>query len=155
MAVRESNTLTVILFEPHPDDAVLFACYTLLREQPEVVTVFGEDNHRCEEGTDALSRVTGGVIEVWFALSREHVRICRRMRNIDDGEMTVWAPMVEADGHEDHNLVGWAAEDVFGDRCRFYATYKRGHGRTRTDHEVIPEPDWYAKKFKAMSCYVS
>ena len=91
----------------------------------------------------------------WLDTPREHHALCRKMAGLDDDITAVWAPMVEADGHEDHNLVGLAAADVFGDRCRFYATYKRGHGRTRTDHEVIPEPDWYAKKFKAMSHYIS
>jgi hypothetical protein len=67
----------------------------------------------------------------------------------------VWAPMQEEKGHEQHNLVAWAAEVVFGGRVRSYATYSRGSGRTRTDNEVIPKPDWPALKLRAMACYAS
>ena len=151
--------MTVVFFEPHPDDLVLFCCHTLLREQMQgpvkVVTVFSEDNQRADETIAAMDSLDVYDWRGWLDTRYERFNIIQRMSLLDDGEMTAWAPMVEADGHEDHNLVGWAAEDVFGDRCRFYATYRRGHGRARTDNEVIPEPDWYAKKFKAMSCYVS
>ena len=132
---------------------MLFACYTLLREQAGVVTVFGGDERRQHETWEAMDLLD--VPHEEWTVPHDRRDIFRWMEKADDGEVTVWAPMVEEGGHLDHNLVGWAAADVFGDRCRFYATYKRGHGRTRTDNEVIPEPDWYAKKFNAMSCYVS
>ena len=151
--------MSVVLFEPHSDDLVLFCCYALLREQAQgsvkVITVFSEDNHRADETIAAMGSLDVYDWRGWLDTPREHHALCRKMAGLDDDITAVWAPMVEADGHEDHNLVGWAAEDVFGGRCRFYATYRRTRGRTQTDSEVIPEPDWYARKFKAMSCYVS
>ena len=151
-------TVTVVLFEPHPDDIVLFCCHTLMREQTQgpvkVITVFSEANHRAYETIAAMDSLNVYDWLGWLDTPYEHHALCRKMAELDD-VTGVWAPMVEVEGHLDHNLVGRAAEDVFGDRCRFYATYRRGQGRTRTDNEVTPEPDWYAKKFNAMSCYVS
>jgi len=151
--------VTVVLFEPHPDDICLFSLYSLLREQArgkvKVVTVFSEANHRADETIAAMDSLGVYDWRGWLDTPYEFHAVARKMAELDNDVTTVWAPMVEIDAHNDHNLVGWAAEDVFGDRCRFYATYRRGQGRTRTDNEVIPEPDWYAKKFNAMSCYVS
>ena len=151
--------MTVVFFEPHHDDIVLFCCHTLLREQMKgpvkVVTVFSEDNHRADETIAAMDSLDVYDWRGWLDTPYELHAVGRKMVELDDDVTAVWAPIVEVDGHLDHNLVGWAAEDVFKDRCRFFATYRRGQGRTRTDHEVIPEPDWYAKKFRAMSCYTS
>jgi len=117
--------------------------------------VFSEDNHRADETIAAMDSLDVFDWRGWLDTQKDEGVLCRKMAELDGNITAVWAPMVEADGHSDHNLVGRAAEDVFGLHCRFYATYKRGHGRTRTDNEVTPEPDWYAVKLKAMSCYVS
>lgn len=81
-----------------------------------------------------------------------------RMQDLDKGRLDiehVWAPLVEDGGHEDHNEVGRIAAEIFPGRVSFYATYRRGFTRTRTDTEVMPEPEWPAVKFRAMSCYAS
>lgn len=137
-----------VLFEPHHDDAVLFACYTLLRYRPLVVTVFGEDNERFQESVNAMAGTLGVPYQASF-LSRPREAMGQVEADV------VWAPMLEEGAHEQHNEVSRMASEMFGDRCLFYATYKRGHGRTRTDNEVTPEPDWYALKLKAMACYTS
>ena len=151
--------MTVVFFEPHHDDLVLFCCHTLLREQMQgpvkVITVFSEDNQRADETIAAMDSLDVYDWRGWLDTPYEHNALCRIMAVLDGNITAVWAPMVEEGGHIDHDLVGRAAENVFGLSCRFYATYQRGHGRTRTDNEVTPEPDWYAKKFNAMSCYVS
>lgn len=67
----------------------------------------------------------------------------------------VLAPMYEVGGHCQHNALALAAIEVFGGRCRGYATYKRGHTRTQTDFEVPHEPEWPAKKLRAMACFAS
>ncbi len=68
----------------------------------------------------------------------------------------VYAPLPEADGHAHHNIVGLLAQAyVPSERLTQYATYRRGHGRTVTDTEVVPSPSWPARKFWAMAAYAS
>jgi LmbE family N-acetylglucosaminyl deacetylase len=166
----------VVLFEPHYDDAVLFASYTLLRERPLVLTVYGhmcvqEHKHgirsdqRRTETTHALS--TLGSSHDWWQIPENATyekspdsrdEIVKAMASLEwpDPPETVWAPMPEEEnGHSQHDAVGHAAVTVFGDRVRFYATYRRGSGRTRTMKETRPEPDWPAMKFNAMAYYRS
>lgn len=161
--------MTVVLFEPHHDDAVLFACYTLLREKPIIVTVFGEaisqecygitERMRNAEQMDAMNFVQP---EDWRSWNNPDVNpdmsdVIADMDRLLKREQPkeVWAPLREDGGHDQHNMVSVAATTVFGNRCRFYATYKRGSARTQTDREVVPQPDWPAVKFMAMSCYIS
>jgi LmbE family N-acetylglucosaminyl deacetylase len=73
-----------------------------------------------------------------------------RVRDPDN----VWAPAVELGGHEQHNLVGSVAREVFGPAYRPYFTYVRGQMRTRGD-EVPYEPSWVVAKMRALCCYVS
>jgi LmbE family N-acetylglucosaminyl deacetylase len=66
----------------------------------------------------------------------------------------VWAPAVEEGGHEQHNLVGEAAREVFEARVHPYLTYVRGSMRSR-GREVAFEPEWVADKLRALACYES
>jgi LmbE family N-acetylglucosaminyl deacetylase len=66
----------------------------------------------------------------------------------------VWAPAYEEGGHEQHNLVAFAAEWAFKDRVHPYLTYVRGSMRTRGT-EVPFEPEWVSKKLRALACYES
>ncbi len=170
--------MTVLLLEPHLqaiDDAVLFASYTVLREKPLVLTVCSDARvqerfgifgvTRRNESEKALGRLGIGVFSDWYPLGVPDTgtsceEIVERLVSFGPGERVatpdvVWAPMWEHGGHEDHNAVNQAAVHLFGDRCRFYATYRRGSTRTRTEHEVIPEPEWFARKLRAMACYES
>jgi hypothetical protein len=162
--------VTVVLLQPHYDDAVLFATYTLLIAKPHVVTVlggettqapvvFGEERQRENHCALDLLKVTS--TEDWthhdeLDVDWEAVLADMRDLNLRLRPNLVWTPLDEQDGHEHHNLVSAMAVTAFGpERLRYYTTYRRGNGRTVTDYEVIPLADWYALKFKAMACYES
>jgi LmbE family N-acetylglucosaminyl deacetylase len=158
-----------VLLEPHHDDGCLFAAYTILRERPDVITVMGQakvqerygisELERAEESTQAMRVLQANSWRSWrhsdVNPSQEAIVDDMLRLNTVLHPKVVWAPLWEKDGHEQHNLVSILAERVFGRRCGFYATYKRGSGRTRTVDEVTPEPDWPALKFQAMACYAS
>lgn len=114
---------------------------------------------RAEEGYRAMKSLDIPNLVWSFRDDRpEWDDIHTKVVNLRDGRIdwdTVWAPLWEEDGHSQHNLLSECVSDVFGDRVRFYATYRRGSARTRTETEVTPEPHWPALKFKAMACYES
>lgn len=159
----------VVLLEPHYDDAVLFASYTLLKEKPTVITVLGGDTvqepeitarQRANENWRALSILLDSPNYEWDHSERnpDWEMVVAQMIDvrIELSPDVIWVPLMEDDGHEQHNEVSREAIIIFGaERCRFYATYRRGSGRTRTDNEVIPEPGWRAKKYAAMACFAS
>lgn len=161
--------MTIVLLEPHHDDAVLFASYTMLREHPTLVTVFGFAQAQERYGISAATRDHENIEAMkllepdgWKTLNHSDLQ-ANENAIIDDllrlntvlHPKVVWAPMFEIDGHEQHNLVAKCAEIAYPGRVRFYATYSRGSRRTQTDNEVIPEPEWPALKMKAMACYTS
>lgn len=162
--------MTTILLEPHHDDAVLFASYTLLGlDDPLVVTVLGRAEVQKRYGITGAQRT----IENEFAIKELGVRapwewgvsdenpdwegVKRRARAADEihSPSCVWVPAWEEGGHEQHNLVNQIAVETFNERCRFYHTYKRGSARTRSTHEVARLPDWPGQKFRAMSWFQS
>ncbi len=162
--------MSTILFEPHHDDAALFAAYTVLREKPDVITVMGNATLQEPHGITELVREQESIaamriLEPNSWRSWRHSDINPDQDAIVDDMLklntvlhpkTVWAPLREDLGHEQHNMVAVAALIAFGEgRVRFYATYQRGYGRTRTETEVRPEPTWPALKLKAMACYDS
>lgn len=162
--------MAVLLLESHHDDLALFCAYTALRLKPTAITVLGDarvqerygisKEDRQAENAEALNILGVTNWMVWNHSDVEPnwdaVRDDMRRYFAAHEPEEVWAPLVEqGNGHDQHDQVGLLASEVFGDRCRFYATYRRGSGRTRTDNEVIPEPDWPATKFKAMSAYAS
>lgn len=157
--------MTSLFLAPHNDDETLFGAYTLLRERPLVVVctfgmgqpgVLGVD--RMLETIDAL-----GVLGVdshssfmqWpvMDVNPDVDRLERLMLELGEFEQ-VFAPMVEVGGHEQHNLIGELARQVFPN-VQGYATYRRGDFRTRTQNEVAFDPDWPARKLAAMACYRS
>lgn len=89
-------------------------------------------------------------------LDADMLAACLRQVEGEQAWDVVFAPAVEDEGHEHHDLVGQLALEVFGPlRCVAYMTYQRGHGRSRSDTEVIPEPGWRALKLRAMAEYAS
>lgn len=159
----------VVLFEPHHDDSTLFCAYTMLRLRPHLVTVFGFALAQEKYGVSGETREHENV-EAMKVLKPESWRTWNHSDVNPDPEQVisdmlrlntalrpkeVWTPLWEDGGHAQHNLVSIAASAVYGNRCRFYATYRRGYGRTQTEAEVTPEPTWPALKLKAMSCYAS
>ena len=150
--------MSAVLFEPHPDDAVLFACYTLLRETPYVITVLGDDHQRIWESKAAMHFLSLKW-QGWQQEERnpdwEGIKGAMLELSLNQEVKRAWLPLPEEGGHEHHNRVGEIGRSAFGERARFYATYRRGENRTRTDSEVVPQPSWPAAKFKAMSHYIS
>ena len=60
----------------------------------------------------------------------------------------------ERGGHPEHNRIGELAREIFGDRVRFYATYKVGGPRTELAPHA-PEPWMIPLKLRALACYES
>lgn len=160
--------MRAVVFEPHMDDSVLFFAYGLLEFRPHVVTVFGNaqyqapqvtSNERELEQARAFANLGSFEWTRWLftdtAGAGDAIRyaVLSVMEPLSDQYEVVFAPLVEIDGHEQHNLVGECCEAVFGDRVKWYATYRRGERRTHEEYEVTPEPGWAALKFAAMSCY--
>lgn len=166
---RQDVEMTTVLFEPHHDDCCAFGLYSALRDQAFVITVLGNARVQEQYGISAATRSLEGQLAMdslgleytewpFVDTTPEWDKAGYKMQNLDGGRMDiekVWAPLEEEGGHDQHNEVGLLAREVFGDRCHFYATYRRGCGRTHTHREVIPEPEWFATKFKAMSFYAS
>jgi GlcNAc-PI de-N-acetylase len=163
--------VTAVLFSPHQDDAILFACWTLLEHDPLVVTVLASQLQE-DRGTGITNdtRVTEdcaafaelGLTEwtQWPYLDSapDWGAVENAMRMLDERVQPerVFAPKPEVDGHDHHNQIGQFAIHVFGgERVTLYLTYRRGHGRSRSDREVPFEPHWPALKLGALACYRS
>lgn len=175
-----------LLLAPHNDDETLFAAYTIQRYRPHVVVVLRPERQadlpseiRATAGTRLLETANAmrhfgylpdGLMAMWSSPSWqqwstssdiaptigelvEEMRTFDRLHNPDH----VWAPAIEEGGHEQHNLVGEAALEVFGaDHVTGYMTYRRGHGRSTSELEVLPRgADDVAAKLHAMAEYRS
>jgi len=140
-----------LLLEPHPDDAVLFAAYTLLEHSPLVMVCYpGAPRHGSPETrlaeTGAAMRLLGcdwlpppaGDLEATLALY--------------DPER-VWAPLPEPGGNSDHNTVGNLAVSLWPGKVTYYTTYT-DDGRT-TGEPVEKRDGWEALKMRALACYRS
>jgi len=161
--------MSAILIQPHDDDAVLFACWTLLRHKPLVVTVF-----------DSYVQPGRGIPNTtWQDRARETDVACEilgvrnaRLNFRDDDETvnpvqifarainllpravqksdTIYVPLPEPDGHPQHNLVGIA----FGRIPKYYLTYTT-RGKSTNATEVPFEPEWVALKLRALAEFKS
>ena len=162
--------MTALLLAPHQDDESLFCAYTVLRHRPHVVTCFASHVQASRGGPDDdtrnLETMRATVVlgaPSWQKLpvrddAPDSEMLASLLREIDaDQEWTVvFAPAVELGGHDQHNLVGHLAEEVFGrERLQPYLTYVRGQGRSRSANEVPFEPHWPALKMRAMAEYSS
>lgn len=155
------------LLSPHNDDAVLFATFTILRERPQVITVFdsfiqparGYKNCYAEQrrGEDyrAVHNELGADISFWHFRddSPDWDGIRSQLLPLNDGISLVYAPAVEVDGHEHHNKLGEMAKFVFGNLYRPYMTYTKA-GKS-IGVPVPYEPEWVLLKLKALACYES
>ncbi len=154
-----------LILEPHADDCALFCAYATFPERTTIVTVLGrsevqgqDSELRLDEAEEA-ARILQSGYQSWDISDRSpDWQLVEAKMRVIDSEFDwddVFAPMPEHGGHEQHDRVGGLAGSIFGQRCRFYATYKRGSARTQTENEVIPEDGWRARKMRAMSCYSS
>lgn len=166
--------MTSLLLAPHNDDETLFAAFTILRENPDVVVCYRsrkqEDQgvtwqEREQETSEALTVLgVDGHTAAWWQWPTW---------DSNDGsrhEMLIWlsahigkydrifAPAIEDGGHPQHNLIGALADDVFGpENVTHYLTYTGGGrwNRSRSEREVEYEPEWITRKLRALACYRS
>jgi LmbE family N-acetylglucosaminyl deacetylase len=161
--------MSAILIQPHDDDAVLFACWTILRHKPLVVTVFDSyvQPGRGIPGTSAEDRADE-TNRACLILGVDNVRL--GFRDDDDtvtpGQIfaravnvlpraiqpsdTIYVPLEESGGHPQHNLVARA----FGRKTRSYLTYTT-EGKSTSCNEVPFEPEWVALKLRALAEFKS
>lgn len=167
-----------LLISPHNDDAALFASFICLREKPLILTLL--DSHiqtdrgypGCDWNTRRLEDMAAARLlgcEIQFAgipdnlgMEALEVQIHRALRvmmgfNPRPGqEKRAWFPLVEAEGHWHHNVIG-ACATIYASQgwdVRRYTTYTT-QGRTTSPHQVPFEPDWPRKKLQALACYAS
>lgn len=158
-----------LLIEPHLDDAVLFASYTIMREKPAIVTVLGgTPDVKDYYGTPYSTRRHEQELAL-FMLGHDPARwTCWGNPEEDpdwdeirhsfkalrlNGYTKVWAPRPEPGGHEQHNRVARLVAEQWP-HANWYMTYRRGNPRSRGTI-VLPQPGWRARKLRAMSCYSS
>jgi LmbE family N-acetylglucosaminyl deacetylase len=157
-----------LFIQPHNDDAVLFGCFTLLREKPVVLTVF--DSHvQFQRGTgitasqrrdEDIAAFAGlGINEFYFlGLSDSNGGfnggndLVDKLYYLQYDE--IWAPTPERNGNHQHNLVGNIAGTLWGDKVTYYMTYTPS-GKSTGSRFVDYEPEWLPLKWKALACYES
>jgi LmbE family N-acetylglucosaminyl deacetylase len=161
--------VTVVAFEPHQDDVVLFASFLAQQHAARVITVLEShvqagrglpisQQQRLRENAAAMQEL-GLTLEQWAfrddrpdwdAIEQQMVALDRREK-----PELVLAPAVEPGGHEHHNRVGEAARFVFGDdRVQPYLSYRRGHARSE-GAKVGFTGDQLARKLRALACFRS
>lgn len=162
--------MTALLLSPHNDDETLFAAFTILRHRPTVVTCFQSFVQEQRGGPTWQTREAETVRAVSCLGADRPIQLLVRddkpdetmlrslLTHIRDADRwdIVFAPAVEEGGHDQHNLVGELAVEIFGGfRVMLYLTYVRGSGKTRSDCEAPYEPGWPSAKLRAMAEYES
>lgn len=161
--------MTDLWLAPHNDDETLFGAFTILKHRPHVVICFKSQVQENRGGPTAAMREIETAQALWWLGQPDWTQLATldsdpapSGRLLDDFVMLnvlhrperVWAPCFEEDGHEQHNLVAFAAIAAWGSKVEPYLTYRRGSMRTRGT-EVAFEPSWVAKKMRALCCYRS
>jgi LmbE family N-acetylglucosaminyl deacetylase len=149
-----------LFLSPHNDDAVLFGSFTLLREEPTVAVVFESrkqgPNAETRRQEDRAALEVLGVTPLFLNLPDDQPvewdRLILALQAFS-AAIEVYAPLPEELGHPQHNAVGRAAREVFGDRVRYYMTYTREGKSKGVLVDYLPE--WAFKKLKALACYES
>lgn len=162
-----------LFLSPHNDDETLFGAFSILRHKPDVHVCFRSQVQEDRGGPTAAVRQTETSRALWWlgdpsfrqwnvsdalpeAQAEEELRLALTVVVGGTQWDKVWVPAYEHGGHVQHNLVSRVATDILGlDRLVFYATYRRGHMRTREIFEVPFEEAWVASKLRALSCYDS
>lgn len=159
-----------ILISPHNDDEAIFASFSVLRERPLVVVVFDsyvQENRgfpitatqrRME--TRAAMNVLGtrcGFLGFRDDAPPSKEVLTNAIRELisgrDEGEVKLYAPAFEKDGHAHHNLVAEACAPL--EPVESYLTYTPA-GKSVSKRPVsIGDGRWIALKHKALACYES
>lgn len=161
--------MTDLFLSPHNDDETLFGAFTIIREKPMVIVCLKSQVQDDRHGIKANVREMETTGALWWlgqpSWKQLQTRDSEPAKRIIDGLADdfadldrvhapdrVWAPDIEYGGHEQHNLVGRAARDTWGDKVQPYLTYRRGSMRSRGT-EVPFEPKWAWQKLRALCCY--
>lgn len=173
-----------LFLSPHNDDETLWGAFTIMRERPTVCVVFDSyvQPSRGIPGCDARTRRGESIravreltsdnglprlypMEPDFLGFRDDDKFSidglasltavlhERFVNVEQ----VWAPAIEENGHDQHNMVGAAADAAFPGKVTRYLTYTRKvDGKSRNGTEVLPRSgDDIARKLRALACYTS
>jgi LmbE family N-acetylglucosaminyl deacetylase len=152
-----------IFISPHNDDEVLFGSFTLLRERPLVVMVYDSyvqfrrgdgitAHQRRKESLRALGILGVQIAFCGLSDEGEDQAQCAQALAPYKGAAKVWAPAYEKDGNRHHNAIARVADSLFPQSQR-YLTYTLA-GKSR-GLPVEFEPEWIAKKLRALACYES
>lgn len=163
--------MTALLLDPHGDDGVLFAAFTIMKHRPHVAVCLRSQLQESRgTGITAAEREaeTGAALAILDVPAWEQwpirddrpdwVAVARLMEQTRDDVKpdVVFAPEFEVGGHDHHNAVAEIAARVFGPKLIVsYLTYVRGSARSDWATEVVPEPDWIVRKHRALACFES
>lgn len=159
-----------LFLSPHNDDAVLFASFTLLREDPLVLTVFRSHlqesrgrpiTAQMREAEDECAFAALGIThwDQWAFSDRdpdwEGVR--HRLMFFTDSANHVYAPApYDEGGHPQHDQLGRLALELWPrEKVTLYHTYRNGRGREEGSLVEIRDGHWIRKKLQALACYES
>ena len=146
-----------VFLSPHPDDAVLFATYTILREKLLVVTVthptFQGDNGEERVIEDYTALRTLGLPVAFLGIDEDKLteEALRGKLQMFPSDTVFYIPEYEKDGNPHHNIVHDTVRRMT-DNYKEYKTYSGWLDRSG-DTEVIPTPEELALKKRAMLCY--
>lgn len=163
-----------LFLSPHNDDETLFGAFTIMRESPMVVVVYDgyvqrnrgatkfSNFERRHETNFALAQLGHpgakflGMRDDAASMPEDVVFRLRAVIDVDQKFETVYAPLYDLDGHEQHNIVALAASCLDADKIIRYSTYTRSGGRQVTANEVTPtDGGMIARKHRALACYMS
>lgn len=166
--------MTALVLEPHNDDSTLFAFWTIMREHPRVMTCFrsyrmGErgypeprvDMHTRERESAAAMAIANVaweqiILPDTLPGAQLHAGLVDVLKNLDFTPSHVYVPTPHDDGHPQHNIVAYAAFEVFqGIPVTLYCTYTNGRERMIGTREVEFDRAWIKYKFLALACFDS
>ena len=156
-----------LFLAPHSDDETLFGAYTIMREKPLVfiVTESHIQTNRGEKGCDGDTRWEESK-RAMELLGTSVVRLGIKDFELTKGQLLnffkftlsgfeeVYAPALQ-EGNPHHDIVGEAAQEIFGKKVKFYSTYKKGEWFSKGNIEVVPTEEEFELKKKALNCYTS
>jgi len=154
-----------IVLAPHGDDEALFVAYTCIRERAHVIICSHDADPayrkvRSLETTAAISilgcshhewPIEAGKI-VWDD-AKTKLEPWNSTSLVASTPDRVYAPAVNPEGHEEHNLIGNLAIAVFGDKVIPYGTYAPRGQREVLAQEVVPTAAEIQLKLQAIACY--
>lgn len=150
-----------VLLSPHNDDETLFACYTLIVEQPLVLVclrapvAYGPAEMREAETDAAMSVVGCDWRQLEFSADDPDWDGMRDLlAPILAVAGKVFAPWPEPLGHGQHNAVGELALELRPDAV-LYTTYTHREGRSVGPEIVDPPAGGEDVKHEALRCYRS